>query len=87
MSYYCYIISHDLKLAEQSFRRAIELGAGVDSYVGLARVLAELGHDRQEILKLLEECPFRDTAKVQEIRSEIEKGAWRPKQSPNNSGV
>jgi len=81
IGYYCDVISQDLKLAEAAFRRAIELGAGADSYVGLARVLAELGHNTQEILKLLDESPFRDTTKVLEIRSDIEKGTWKPKTS------
>ncbi|EEF62936.1 hypothetical protein [Pedosphaera parvula] len=82
IGYYCDVISHDLQLAEAAFRRAIELGAGVDSYVGLARVLAELGHDTQAILKFLDGCPFRDSAKILEIRSEIEKETWKPKAGP-----
>ena len=67
----------DPQAAEPAFRQAISLGAGVDSYCGLARVLAELNHTG-EALKLLapENCPYQDDAKVGEIREEIESGLW-----------
>ncbi len=63
--------------AESPFRKAIELGAGIDSYYGLARVLAKLNRNTEalEVISLAN-CPYSDTAKIKEIKSEIEEGMW-----------
>ncbi len=63
--------------AESPFRKAIEFGAGRDSYYGLARVLAELNRNA-EALEVIspENCPFSDTAEIKEIRTEIKEGVW-----------
>ncbi len=63
--------------AESPFRKAIELGAGRDSYYGLARVLAELNRNT-EALEVIssENCPYYETAEIQEIKTEIEEGVW-----------
>jgi thioredoxin-like negative regulator of GroEL len=42
----------DPQSAEPAFRKAVDLGARSDSYVGLAQVLAELNRT-EEALKLL----------------------------------
>ena len=67
-------VMDDPRSAEPAFRQAISLGAGVDSYCGLARVLAELNRT-DEALRLLapDNCPHQD---VSEIKAEIESGMW-----------
>lgn len=61
--------------AENYFRSAIALGAGTDSYVGLAKLLAEQGQ-KHAALHVLESCP--DDISVVRTRTEIEHGDWDP---------
>ena len=77
IGYYEDAIMSNPASAESSFRKAIELGAGRDSYYGLARVLAELNRNA-EALEVIssENCPFSDTAEIEEIRTEIKEGVW-----------
>lgn len=79
IGYYHDVYTEDFPAAEQAFRKAVELGAGMHSYLGLARVLAELGEKDKAIDVLsAERCPFYDDLDVREMRDEVEKGAWRP---------
>jgi tetratricopeptide (TPR) repeat protein len=74
--YYYDVHEDDPAQAESFFRRAIELGAGVQAYAGLGRVLAELGR-KQEATSLLKACPHSATTEVAEVLREIESGIWR----------
>ena len=67
-----------LRVPRQHSENAIELGAGPDSYAGLARVLAERGTETAEILVFIDDCPYVGETVIQEMRSEIEKGQWAP---------
>jgi hypothetical protein len=71
-------IESDLERAEKAFRRAVQLGGGPQTYAGLARVLSGRGYSTEELLALLDGCPHAQTAPVQEMRSEIIKGTWKP---------
>lgn len=63
--------------AEKAFRAAIELGAGRESYCGLARVLAEMGKTDDATLTLSDGvCPFHDDLETQKLRAEILGGDW-----------
>ena len=77
IGYYEDAIMSNPTSAESPFRKAIELGAGRDSYYGLARVLAELNRNT-EALEVIspKNCPFYETAEIQEIKTEIEEGVW-----------
>jgi len=68
--------------AERAFRKAVELGAGYESYYGLARVLAEMGKD-SEALRCLSgnACPFSQDPAIQQLRREILDGIWNPRPS------
>ena len=67
----------DYGRAEKSFAKAIELGAGMESHLGRARVLAEMGRTHDAIQSLSEaSCPFHEHAAVQSLRSEITDGIW-----------
>ncbi len=67
----------DYAKAEQAFRTAIKLGAGVDSYCGLARVLAQAGEPNKAVQNLSEGvCPFHSDNEVQKMRAEIIAGDW-----------
>jgi tetratricopeptide (TPR) repeat protein len=67
----------DYARAERAFQKAIESGAGAESYSGLARTLAQVGKI-DEALQLLSEpaCPFHDDPEVQKMRTEIAAGDW-----------
>lgn len=67
----------DMPLARWAFEQAIARGAEESSYAGLARVLAQLGHQAQA-LQLLEtgSCPFADNKEVNKMRQEIANGEW-----------
>ena len=78
IGYYWDVCGDDFERAEAAFRRAIELGAGADSYAGLARVLAERGKDSPAILSFLDQCPYAAAPEVRKIRAEIENGIWAP---------
>jgi tetratricopeptide (TPR) repeat protein len=67
----------DFAGATRAFKKAIELGAGAESYYGLARVLAQSGHVDDAIHSISEGvCPFHDDADIQEMRAEILDGLW-----------
>jgi tetratricopeptide (TPR) repeat protein len=70
-------VMDDPESAEPAFRKAIEFGAGQNSYYGLARVLAEL-NQMEEALKILapESCPHQDDPDIKQIKDEIESGMW-----------
>jgi tetratricopeptide (TPR) repeat protein len=74
IGYYHDVIDDDPEKAKGAFERAIELGAGVDSYVGLARVMAELKNDKKSIQTFLNNSPFAETQKVKAIWAEIASG-------------
>ncbi len=63
--------------AEPFFREAIRLGAGINSFCGLARVLAELNR-KAEALRLLapENCASHDASEIKELREEIASCMW-----------
>ena len=77
IGYYEDAIMSNPTSGEIPFRKAIELGAGRDSYYGLARVLAELNRNT-EALEVVspENCPYSETEEIQEIKTEIEEGVW-----------
>lgn len=80
--YFHDVISQDLGLAEMAFRKAIELGAGVRSYVGLARVLAQLRRP-EEALTLLKSFAADDKeGLIREMEKEIQEGQWTPSTDP-----
>ena len=76
MGYFYDVFEDDFEKAERALRLAIQNGAGANSYIGLARVLSQVGR-KEEALDLLSSCQHRDEEKVNEIRSEIEDGIWR----------
>jgi tetratricopeptide (TPR) repeat protein len=78
IGYFCDVMTEDFERAERAFRTAIELGAGVDSYVGLARVLAQRGRPMEEILKVLTGSPHAESEEVKALRAEIAAGVWSP---------
>jgi tetratricopeptide (TPR) repeat protein len=77
LGYFFDAVDEQLDEAERMFRRAIQLGAGVGSWVGLARVLAEMGR-RDEALTLLaaDTCPHASVREVIDVRGEIKDGRW-----------
>jgi tetratricopeptide (TPR) repeat protein len=79
LGYYLDNYDEDLGEAEDAFRRAVESGGGADSYVGLARVLAQKGR-KAEALKVLSapDCEFAEEQGVQDMRDEIQEGLWSP---------
>jgi tetratricopeptide (TPR) repeat protein len=67
----------DYERADRAFKRAIELGADHESYLGRARVLAQLKKNDDAIHSLSENaCPFHDHPEIQKLRSEIVDGIW-----------
>lgn len=83
MGYFHDVHTEDLARAEEAFRRAIELGAGIRSYEGLARVLAE-SRRIHDALTVLRKCPIEleqdgsDHRRVKELEREIQDGNWTP---------
>ncbi|RYG57182.1 hypothetical protein EON80_28565 [bacterium] len=79
VGYYFDVIEEDFPLSEDAFRQAVKLGAGKDSFIGLARVVAEQGR-YEEALQLLttENCPFSGDLEVEKIRRQIEARMWAP---------
>jgi tetratricopeptide (TPR) repeat protein len=75
IGYYYDVLEEDLPVAEVAFRKAIELGMGLHSYFGLARVLAEQGKC-EEALSILapDYCPFHTEFEIDILREEIEAG-------------
>lgn len=80
IGYYFDVIDEDLPKAEAAFLRATQLGGGEYSWAGLARVIAERGGPREQILALMDDCPFADASAVQKIRQEVDEGFWHPSQ-------
>jgi len=78
MGYYHDVIAQDLERAETAFRRAIELGTGEQSYTGLARVMAQRGRAKEEVLSFLKKSPYADAPRVQDMYADIEEGDWGP---------
>lgn len=76
IGYYYDVINEDLEKSEAAFRKSIDIEEREDSYVGLARVLAQRGIEQKIIIEMLNSTPFRKRKKIQEIKSEIEKGRW-----------
>jgi len=76
IGYYYDVIDDDPEKAVKAFERAVELGAGIDSYVGLARVMAELKNDKKSIQAFLNNSPFREAQKVKTIWKEIASGMY-----------
>jgi tetratricopeptide (TPR) repeat protein len=75
IGYYYNVIDEDFAVCEAAFRKAIEFGSGMHSYVGLARVLAEQGK-LDEALTILapDYCPFHSEIEIDILREEIEAG-------------
>lgn len=67
----------NFETAAEHFQRAIELGAGDDSKVGLARVLAQTGKNI-EAIAILDTCVDARHPQVTKLRDEINAGDWRP---------
>lgn len=69
----------DFAQAEEAFRRAVALDAGADSYVGLARVLAQMGN-RESALETVEQgvALHGPTERLVTVRRDIDEGRWDP---------
>jgi tetratricopeptide (TPR) repeat protein len=82
MGYFYDVVISDPASAEDPFQKAIEMGAGADSYCGLARVLAELNRE-EEALSLLtpRRCPYAEAPEIVKIREEIKTGMWSDRSS------
>jgi hypothetical protein len=72
------VIESDPARAETAFRRAVQLAGGPHTYAGLARVLSGRGRSDEEVIALLDDCPHAQSVPVQEMRSEVMKGMWKP---------
>ncbi|MBL9123719.1 MAG: hypothetical protein JNG90_08810 [Planctomycetaceae bacterium] len=67
----------DAPAAEAAFRAAIAFGAGVHSYYGLARALAQQGRQHEACQVLTDgSCPYASEPTIQELLSEIRDGMW-----------
>lgn len=78
IGYFLDVHAGDLAGAEAAFSRAVDLGGGDDSVIGLARTRAELGYPIAEILAMLDARPFDDDHKRAAIRDDIESGLYDP---------
>jgi tetratricopeptide (TPR) repeat protein len=76
IGYYHDVVTNCRNYAKSAFRKAIMYGAGINSYYGLARVLAQQNHDI-EALTLLKRCPFAKDYDIVTLKSEILEGQWR----------
>lgn len=74
---FCDLVDDDPEAAEPFLRAAVELGAGEASYLGLARVIAQLG-DERTALEVLEAAPDPYSDDVSQLRDEIISGEWSP---------
>jgi tetratricopeptide (TPR) repeat protein len=75
IGYYYDVLEENLPVAEVAFRKAIELGMGLHSYFGLARVLAEQGKCEEALSVLAPDyCPFHGEIEIDILREEIEAG-------------
>jgi tetratricopeptide (TPR) repeat protein len=79
LGYYLDDYEDDLEGADKAFRKAIEAGGDKDSYIGLARVLAQKGR-KQAALAILAgpDCPYIDDDEIASMRDQIEKDMWNP---------
>ena len=75
IGYYHDTFTDDLGAAETAFRQAISLGSGLQSHLGLARVLAQRGNEADAI-QTLDCCPAPEDEDVASLREEIENGVW-----------
>lgn len=79
IGYFLDVVRDDPPAAEEAFRQAVALGGSVDSYAGLARVLAEQGREKEALAVLMPcECPWSEDARIREMKAEIEQGDWDP---------
>jgi len=71
------VYTSEYEKAEAALRRAIELGAGWQSYYARARVLAEMGKVKCALDSLLERnCLCSERPEIQKLRGEILDGIW-----------
>ncbi len=79
VGYYLDNYDEDFEGAEKAFRKAIQAGGDMDSYIGLARVMAQKGR-KDAALRVLSapDCPYADEDDVAEAREEIEQDNWSP---------
>lgn len=82
IGYYCDALLDNYEDAEHGFRAAIRFGAGVESWFGLARVLAQDGR-KGEALKMLHDdhSAHPGHPDLAQLRAEIEEGLWDPPES------
>ncbi|MBX3382940.1 MAG: hypothetical protein KF864_05465 [Phycisphaeraceae bacterium] len=70
---------HDLlDEAERAFRNSISLGAGVGAYIGLARVLAQMGKKAEAIELLETNYATGLDPEVEKAKTELLSGEWDP---------
>jgi tetratricopeptide (TPR) repeat protein len=63
--------------AEEAFKKAIEFGAGHESYYGLARVLAQMCKEDDALYCISEEnCPYSEHPEINKLRTEIKDRDW-----------
>jgi len=79
LGYWYDVVDIQLERAACYFASALAKGGGRDSYLGMARVLAEQGK-KSEALRVLEpgECPFQEEPEVRELFDAIQEGHWEP---------
>jgi len=75
IGYYHDVITNCLRYAEPAFRKAILYGAGIDSYIGLARVLAQQNRTI-DALTILKKYKYPKDSKIITMKSEIINGYW-----------
>ena len=67
---YWYDIAEDYVAAKRHFQIAIELGVGDTARIGLAKILAQMGHD-DDAYKVLNGCDDTNSEHVAQVRREI----------------
>lgn len=77
LGYFYDVIEANYELAEYNFRQAIAIDSTMDSYLGLARVLAQQNR-KKEALKILspESCPFSDDIDIKLLADAIDNNEW-----------
>jgi tetratricopeptide (TPR) repeat protein len=76
IGYFHDVHTQDFAAAESAFRQAIECGVGTESYIGLARVLAQRGARPEEINAVLSAAPDKRSEALAEFRDELARGIW-----------
>jgi tetratricopeptide (TPR) repeat protein len=77
LGYFYDVVEDDYKVAEKYFRKSISIEATVDSYKGLARVIAQQNRTHDAIQVLSEDqCPFSDDIDILILKDEIQDGYW-----------